>query len=1039
MGLYDKSRAKYDQKLFASPTNEYRGAPFWSWNNRLDKQQLLRQLDVFEGMGIGGATIHCRTGLNTPYMGKEFLDIVKACTERANKKGMLTWLYDEDRWPSGFAGGLVTKEKKYRLRHLLFTQRPYGGKADAKFVISGAATTRYENGKLIAAYDVRLNADGTLAGFERISPKDAKGKAAKGATRWYAYVEVAEPTSWFNFQTYADTLNPKAIERFIETTHEPYKKTVGKYFGKSVPAIFTDEPQFARKTVLGDAFSVRDAIMPWTDDFAATFEAAYGADILDDLPEVFWLLPDGLPSVARYRMHDHVAERFAAAFADTLGEWCEKNKIALTGHMMEEPTLSSQTHALGEAMRSYRSFHLPGVDMLCDWREYTTAKQTQSAVHQYGREGMLSELYGVTGWHFDFVGHKGQGDWQAALGVTIRVHHLSWVSMAGEAKRDYPASIFYQSPWWREYRTVEDHFARVNVALTRGKPVVRVGVVHPIESFWLAYGPDKETELERNLQETRFADLTKWLLFGNIDFNFVAESLLPTQSPHIVTENEQVRLGVGQMAYEVVLVPGMRTIRSSTLDALEQFADAGGRVIFVGEVPAFVDAEVSDRAQRLAARSGRIEFSRPTLLETLDDVRDVQIEPGPAGWWTHANNDPQAFLYQLRDDGEQRFLFICNTDRQTARWGAKVRITGHYQLTEMDTLTGEERPLAATYTKTHTELAWPCAACGSLLLRMKPGKRAGGKTLQRVKTERVGLLADPVPVTLSEPNCLLLDQAEWRVKGGAWQPREELLKLDNLARKALGMAEREGHIAQPWSDTRPDPVKGVVELRFAINSEIEVTGAQLALEDRAVTEVLFDGNAIERTQRGWYVDESMHTIDFPAFAAGEHELILRVPLNRKRGIEWCYLLGDFGVRVSGRHAVIVPPVRTLTWGDWTTQGLPFYGGNVTYHVPLKTKAGVVLAAERFKAPLLTVDVDGNRVGPLAFDPFEVTLPAVKETLSITAYGNRSNSHGPVHLTDDRLVWFGPNAWRTSGAQFAYEYQLRPMGVLAAPVLKKEIG
>ena len=102
---------------------------------------------------------------------------------------------------------------------------------------------------------------------------------------------------------------------------------------------------------------------------------------------------------------------------------------------------------------------------------------------------------------YDFVGHKSQGDWQAALGVTLRVLHLSWVSMTGEAKRDNPASIFYQSPWYREYPVVENHFARVNTALTRGKPRVRVGMIHPIESFWLAYGPQDKTGAERKRQE----------------------------------------------------------------------------------------------------------------------------------------------------------------------------------------------------------------------------------------------------------------------------------------------------------------------------------------------------------------------------------------------------------------------------------------------------------------------------------------------------------------------------------------------------------
>ena len=102
-----------------------------------------------------------------------------------------------------------------------------------------------------------------------------------------------------------------------------------------------------------------------------------------------------------------------------MGGWCDKNGIALTGHMMEEPTLLSQTSALGEAMRAYRSFTIPGIDMLCAWTEFTTAKQAQSAVHQYGREAMMSELYGVTDWDFDFRGHKFHGDWQAALGVTL--------------------------------------------------------------------------------------------------------------------------------------------------------------------------------------------------------------------------------------------------------------------------------------------------------------------------------------------------------------------------------------------------------------------------------------------------------------------------------------------------------------------------------------------------------------------------------------------------------------------------------------------
>ena len=407
-------------------------------------------------------------------------------------------------------------------------------------------------------------------------------------------METDLPNPWYNNQTYVNTLDPEAIRRFLEVTHERYLQAVGKDFGGLVPAIFTDEPQFSRKSCLGFAADAKDVILPWSDDVPDTFRQAWGEDLLAHLPELIWELPDGQVSLIRYHYHDHIAERFASAFADQCGEWCAKHGLMLTGHMNEEPTLLSQTSVLGEAMRSYRSFQLPGIDMLCGWWEFTTAKQAQSAVHQYGRPGMLSELYGVTGWAFDFRGHKLHGDWQAALGVTVRVPHLSWVSMKGEAKRDYPASINYQSPWWSSYSLVEDHFARVNAAMTRGKPLVRVGVIHPIESYWLHWGPEEQTHGIRQQLEDQFQNITRWLLLGGIDFDFICESLLPSQCAQ-----GGAPLQVGEMAYDAILVPGCETLRATTLERLEAFQAAGGRLIFLGNAPQLEDARPSGRGQAL--------------------------------------------------------------------------------------------------------------------------------------------------------------------------------------------------------------------------------------------------------------------------------------------------------------------------------------------------------------------------------------------------------------------------------------------------------
>ncbi len=102
----------------AAPGAEFRGAPFWAWNAKLEPDELRRQIQIMKEMGLGGFFMHARVGLNTKYLGKEWFDCVKACIDEAKKQDMLAWLYDEDRWPSGAAGGIVTSDEKYRMRML---------------------------------------------------------------------------------------------------------------------------------------------------------------------------------------------------------------------------------------------------------------------------------------------------------------------------------------------------------------------------------------------------------------------------------------------------------------------------------------------------------------------------------------------------------------------------------------------------------------------------------------------------------------------------------------------------------------------------------------------------------------------------------------------------------------------------------------------------------------------------------------------------------------------------------------------------------
>ena len=1045
--LYAGDQKKEFDSLFAAPGARYRDTPFWAWNCKLKLDQLRRQIDVFQEMGMGGFHMHARTGLGTPYLGPEFLEAVRGCVDHAKKREMLAWLYDEDRWPSGSAGGIVTRDPKMRGRRLVLTANRRSEPVDSALD---------DSGKLLACYSIRFGADDTLAGYRRIGEEEP---AEEGAEKFYLYRLVGGNDPWFNDEAYVDTLNPAAIRRFVEVTHEAYFKAVGDEFDKTIPAIFTDEPQFSRKTALRFAREKRDVVLPYTDDLPESYRAAYHADFFETLPEIVWELPEGKFSLARYRFHDHVAERFASAFADTIGDWCRAHNLRSSGHLMEEPTLESQTHSLGDAMRSYRSFQLPGIDMLCDWTEYTTAKQAQSASRQFGCGGVLSELYGVTDWDFNFLGHKGQGDWQAALGVTVRVPHLSWVSMAGEAKRDYPASISYQSPWHEKYHLITDHFARVNAAMTRGRARVRVGVIHPVESYWLIYGPQDQTARLRQEAEESFRNLTEWLLMGTVDFDFISESLLPEQCPVQLGRN----LIVGEMAYEAVIVPPTLTLRTTTLERLEKFQAAGGRLIFAGRVAEHVDAQPSERARNLAEKSQRIEFSRAALLAAVEPERDLSVVNRDTGY------PASGVLYQMRQEGRQRYLFIANTERLANIFPGRLILSGEWQLEFCDTATGAITPVAAEVRNGRTVFEYDFNPHGHLLLRLTPSASSTGAKLRQPPRTDEGIEAatvariagDRIPVSLDEPNVLVLDQAEWKLEeDGGWQPREEILRLDDKVRDRLGMRRRGGHIVQPWAQKPSEQVFGRLLLRYEIVCDVPVAAPELALEPMEEMELFLDGAPLPFSDCGWWTDEAVRRTALPALAAGRHELIVKVPMRNRVNPEAMFLLGDFGVALAGDRARLTAPVRSLSWGDIGPQGLPFYGGNVVYHCGFETDREQELALRlpsritqvpqdlhgnyllrevriaAFRGTLVGVELDGKPVGDIAFAPFQCELgrvPAGKHRLDLKLYGSRINCFGALHLSY-RIPWMGPGAWRTTRDMFSYDYQLQPIGITVSPRL-----
>lgn len=1028
----DKEAPVLDEELFRHPTAPYRGAPFWAWNCRLDKEELRRQIGCFREMGFGGFHIHSRTGMATPYLQPEFFDLVRFCAEEAEKQGLRVWLYDEDRWPSGAAGGLVTRHKPFRERRLRLS--PENRTDDRPMEQALEEGVPY----YLASYRVRLTPEGTLAGYQRVS------RAEKGADIRHAFVLPGEESPWFNNQAYLDTLSPAAVDAFIHTTHDRYAAAVGEFFGGTIPAVFTDEPRPAFRRRLAFAAGKEGVETAWTPDFPATFEAAYGYSLPERLPEIFWDLPDGRVSQVRWQYHDHVTQRFVSAFPARCAAWCRDHGLLLTGHMLQEDTLFDQTCAVGEAMRCYRAFPLPGIDILCDAVHLVTAKQAQSAARQEGREGVLSELYGVTHWDFDFRGHKFQGDWQAALGITQRVPHLSWTSMEGEAKRDYPASIHYQSPWYKEYGYIEDHFARLNTVLTRGKPVVNIGVIHPIESYWLHWGPGDTGGARRQVLEERFRDLTHWLLQGLVDFDFISEASLPD-----LGGVEDGALRVGQMRYELVLVPGCETLRTATLERLEAFRQAGGRLLFLGEPPRLENALPSSRGERLARSAAVLPFERSVLLTALADRRFCTLRE-------ENGEECRRYVGQLRQDGGVRWLFLAPCVKPPCpdvAPAARLRLTlrGRWKAVRYDTLTGSTQSLPGKRQGTEGEegstLLEPVLyPQDSLLLRLEPAEEAGEDQAppSSQPLRRIIRRAERACFTREEPNVLLLDRFQGLLDGKPVGPAEgeEVLRLDNRIRDMLGLPPRTNKFAQPWVTPAESP-KHKVTIVTNIYTDCPQERVSLGLERAEEACIRLNGEPVPMKACGWYVDRAISTVPLPPLRAGENRLEVTWPYGPRSGLESLYILGDFDVELSGTRAVIRPPRRELGFGSITGQGMPFYGGNLTYRLPVDMPfAGgrLKVRVPAYRGALVKAALDGKPLGRIVFAPYEASAEEVAagpHTLELTLYSNRFNTFGSLHNINTADRWYGFTHWRSTGDAWCEEYRLKETGILAGPEILLE--
>ena len=107
---------------FQNPAKEYTTVPFWFWNDKIDKTEIVRQLNLMHEQKVYECVIHARYGLETPYFSEEWFECIGFTIREGKRLGMRFWIYDENNFPSGYAGGKVLAEQEaaWSVKALIF-------------------------------------------------------------------------------------------------------------------------------------------------------------------------------------------------------------------------------------------------------------------------------------------------------------------------------------------------------------------------------------------------------------------------------------------------------------------------------------------------------------------------------------------------------------------------------------------------------------------------------------------------------------------------------------------------------------------------------------------------------------------------------------------------------------------------------------------------------------------------------------------------------------------------------------------------------
>ena len=716
---------------FKDPPKDYSMLAFWFWNGELEEERLRWQIGEMTDKGVYGGFMHSRAYLKTPYLEQGWWDAVSVCVDEGKKKGFHPWLYDEYAWPSGTAGSTFE----------------YGFQKPSRTLSEGEQNmAKGLYAKTFDPAEKNLEAKGN-------APEDRLLRVYERDGKLLAFYRRVFPGA-------VDYLNRETIARFIEYTHEEYRKRYGEEFGELIPGIFFDEIYMMGNPI------------PWTDRLPQVFEDRHGYSLLDVLPS---LVEGSAPEDEKVRLDyfDVVTSMYEDAFFVQISEWCEANHLMLTGHT--EEFLWEHPRRQGDYFKTMRHLAIPGSDNH-DYRyrfprkiTYCEPKYSVSVARAYGKKRCMSEAMGGAGWGCSLEEFKRGINTMGAMGTNLFIPHGFYYECDHQGSQsDWPASFFYQNPYWKYFKVFADYVRRISYMNTVGDPVVEFGIFYPIGEMSRNMADGEQNDYGWSVSR-KFHEALDTMIENQMDTDMIDEESL------LRADMQDGVCAVGQQRFSTLLFAKGIRLERGVVEALDRFRKSGGNVVFY-------------------------ETGCGSLPEGLEDCRVCEVRQLPFEMERLGCPDVKVVYGSRRDlfvshrsclEGES--YFISNSSPKARDLILQVRASGTAVFLNPET--GEEQPVLSRGCKAGTEVELHLDEDGAGYLFLK--KADAGQSLCGEREER--RCGCPMPAAESA------DAVETVPVMGAW----EFLPLssDYDSRWDTGAAETELEIpiATFTSSNRKEP------------------------------------------------------------------------------------------------------------------------------------------------------------------------------------------------------------------------------------------